>query len=239
MSMNNSELTIVIPAKNEERYIGKLLESIRVQDYPHIRSTAIYVADANSTDRTREIAQQFSEVLQIHIIPGGLPSVGRNAGAHLARSRYVLFVDADIELPEPTLIRRSLEVARNQGLYCATTNIRCPQGSLLDRFLYGGSNLVQYLARYIKPFATGMYMLWDRDFFNEIGGFDERIAYAEDYFLTKQVPGKRFGVIPGSVVTSNRRFRKMGHWKAARLFVSTALHTWDTAYFYRDHKYFE
>jgi glycosyltransferase involved in cell wall biosynthesis len=239
MNTSSSELTIIIPAKNEENYIGKLLESIRWQDYADIRSAEIYVADANSTDRTREIAQQFSEDLRIHVIPGGLPSVGRNAGAHLARSRYLLFVDADIELSDPTLIRRSLEAAKSRGLYCATTNIRCFQGSLLDRFMYGGSNLVQYLARYIKPFATGMYMLWDRDFFNEIGGFDERIAYAEDYFLTKQVPRRRFGIIPGHVLTTNRRFRRMGHGKAAWLFVRTAFHTWDPAYFYKDHKYFE
>ena len=84
-----------------------------------------------------------------------------------------------------------------------------------------------------------MYMLFERRKFEELGGFDERVAYAEDYFLTMRVPGRRFGVVPGCVRTSNRRFRKMGHWKVARLFLNTAFHTWDAGYFYKDHKYFE
>ena len=45
--------------------------------------------------------------LAIEVIPGGLPSMGRNAGARLATSKYVLFLDADVEFPEPTLLRRS------------------------------------------------------------------------------------------------------------------------------------
>ena len=109
----------------------------------------------------------------------------------------------------------------------------------MDRLLYGGSNLVQYLSRYCKPFATGMYMLFEKSYFDDIGGFDERVAYAEDYFLTKQIPRKRFGIVPGHVATTNRRFRKMGHLKAARMFVTTAFHTWDPQYFYKDHKYFD
>ena len=239
MNTDHPELAIVIPAKNEERLIGVLLESIRRQDYQRITRTEIVLADAASTDRTREIARQFSQDLKITIVPGGLPSVGRNAGARAARSRYVLFVDADIELADPTLIRRSLEAAMAKDLFCATTNIHCPKGTRLDRLLYGGSNLCQRLSKYFKPFATGMYLLCERSFFQQLGGFDERIAYAEDYFLTKQVPRKRFGIIPGYVVTTNRRFQKMGRWKAARLFLTTALHTWDDAYFYKDHQYFD
>jgi glycosyltransferase involved in cell wall biosynthesis len=239
MNTNNPELAIVIPAKNEERYIGVLLESIRRQDYPRLPATEIALADAASDDRTREMALQFGRDLRITIVPGGLPSVGRNAGARATRSRYILFVDADIQLADPTLVRRSLEVAIARELYCATTNIRCPHGTLLDRSLYGGSNILQRLSRLYKPFATGMYMLCERNFFEQLGGFDERVAYAEDYYLTKQVPRKRFGVIPGSVLTTNRRFQKMGRWKATRLFVATALHTWDPAYFYKDHKYFD
>ena len=39
----------------------------------------------------------------LEVIEGGLPSVGRNAGARLATTPYVLFLDADVELPEPYL----------------------------------------------------------------------------------------------------------------------------------------
>ena len=51
-----SELTIIIPAKNEAKLIPNLLSSLILQDYPAISSTKIYLADANSTDGTPEIA---------------------------------------------------------------------------------------------------------------------------------------------------------------------------------------
>ncbi len=63
-----------------------------------MRSTKVLVADANSTDGTPEIALAFRKWLDISVIPGGMPSVGRNKGAAVATTNYVLFLDADIEL---------------------------------------------------------------------------------------------------------------------------------------------
>src|SRR5215813_6208841 len=91
-------LTIVIPAKNESRLLPNLLESLCRQDYPSMPSTKVYLADAGSTDGTPELARSFTGRLDIEVIPGGLPSVGRNAGARRAQSSYVLFIDADMEL---------------------------------------------------------------------------------------------------------------------------------------------
>ena len=82
-------------------------------------------------------------------------------------------------------------------------------------------------------------MLFDRSKFEELGGFNEGALFAEDYMLSKQVARKRFGIVPGAVVTTNRRFRKMGHFRVARLFVRTALNTWNDSFFLRDHKYWQ
>src|SRR5262245_39414952 len=78
-SMNTSpnQLTIVIPAKNESRLLPTLLESLCRQEYSQIRSTKVFLADAGSTDGTRELAMSFADRLNIEVIPGGLPSVGR------------------------------------------------------------------------------------------------------------------------------------------------------------------
>lgn len=201
--------------------------------------TRVYVADANSTDGTVEIAQQFSERLRIFVIPGGLPSVGRNAGARRATTPYVLFLDADIVLNDPTLLRRAMETMKRRKLQCLTTNIRCSNGNLRDSMLFAGNNVVQRFASWTKPFATGMFMLFERGKFEELGGFNERALYAEDYLLTKQVSPRRFGIVRGHILTSNRRFQKMGHLRIARMFVNTALHTWSRDYFLRDQRYWE
>ncbi len=233
----NAELTIVIPAKNEALNLPRLLTCLSTQEYPNLRDTKVFVADAHSTDGTPGIAMGFRERLDIEVIAGGLPSVGRNAGARRAISKYILFIDADIEIDDPTLLRRSLERMKERRLHCLTPNIRCSAGGVLDHALYTGNNVVQRVASWTKPFATGMYMLFDRDVFWNLGGFDEKALYAEDYLLSQKVSPLRFGIVSGSVLTSNRRFKKMGHWRIARMFLNTALHSFDRSYFHRDQNY--
>lgn len=199
----------------------------------------MFVADADSTDGTTEIAKAFADRLQVSVIPGGLPSTGRNAGARLAETVYVLFVDADVELQDTTLLRRAIETMKRRRLHCATTNIWCSGGGLRDHALYLGNDFVQYLASWAKPFATGMFMLFDRTAFDALGGFDERALYAEDYLLSKQVSPLRFCIVPGRVFTTNRRFQKMGHLCIAKMFLRTALNTWNPQYFLRDHQYWK
>lgn len=200
-------------------------------------STRVYLADANSTDGTPEIARSYGGRLDIEVIPGGLPAVGRNNGARLATTPCVLFIDADIELRDKTLVRRAVELMKRKKLHCLTTNIACPEGSIWDKILYSGNNFMQLLSRLYKPFSTGMFMLFDREKFNLLGGFHEQALYAEDYLLSQKVSPSKFGIVSGSVQTTNRRFTKMGHFKLVRLFLNTALHTWNESFFLRDHKY--
>jgi hypothetical protein len=102
-----------------------------------------------------------------------------------------------------------------------------------------GNNFFQYLSRLHRPFSTGMFMLFDKQRFDELGGFDARIHFAEDYHLSKQVARSKFGIVRGGVYTTNRRFQKMGHVRVARLFLATAFNFWNKKFFLRDHKYWE
>ena len=234
-----SELTIVIPAKNEAKLIPRLLTSLMNQDYSKMSSTRVLVADANSTDSTPEIVMAFSSRLNVSVIRGGMPSVGRNLGAAQADSDYVLFLDADIELAHPSVIRRAVELAQRKHLQCVTTNILCRDGNWVDKLLYAGNDLFQYLSCLHHPFATGMFMFFELKKFRELGGFNERVLFAEDYLLSQQVERKRFGIVRGGVYTTNRRFQKMGHLRVGWLFLKTAMNYWNENYFLRDHKYWQ
>lgn len=233
----SKELTIVIPAKNEAKLIPRLLTSLMNQDYSKMSSTRVLVADANSTDATREIVFSFRDRLNVSVIPGGMPSVGRNHGAAQADTLYVLFLDADIELADASLVRRCVERAQGKQLHCVTTNIVCRDGNWIDKLFYAGNDVFQYLSYLHRPFATGMFMLFDRKKFWELGGFHEQIHFAEDYRLTQQVDRKRFAIVRGGVYTTNRRFQKMGHLRVGWLFLWTALNFWNEKHFLRDHKY--
>jgi glycosyltransferase involved in cell wall biosynthesis len=232
-----AELTIVIPAKNECNTLPRLLDSLLRQDYEGMAETRVIVADAKSTDGTVEAALAFRGRLQVEVIEGGLPSVGRNAGAKIATTPYVLFLDADVELPEPTLLRRALWRMRRRGLHLVTTNISCRDGNIFDDALYAGNNFMQYVGSLLKPFATGMFMLFDREVFWKLGGFNEKALFAEDYLLSKDVARLRFRIVRGRVLTTNRRFQKLGHWTMIWMFFRTMMHTWDEDYFFEDRGY--
>ncbi len=89
------------------------------------------------------MALSFCDRLKMEVVPGGLPAVGRNAGARLATTKYVLFLDADVELPEPTLLRRAMWRMERRRLHLATTSIACREGGFFDDLLYAGNNLFQ------------------------------------------------------------------------------------------------
>ena len=202
-------------------------------------TTRVLVADANSTDGTPEIVLSFRDRLNVSVMRGGMPSVGRNRGAAQAESEYVLFLDADIELADTTLLRRCMERAQGGQLQCVTTNILCNDGSWIDRLFYAGNDFFQYLSCLHRPFATGMFMLFETKKFRELGGFHEQVLFAEDYLLSQQVERKRFAIVRGGVYTTNRRFKRMGHLRVGWLFLKTALNFWNEDYFLRDHKYWQ
>lgn len=235
----SAELTIVIPAKNEVKMLPRLLDSLTRQDYEGMAETRVIVADAGSTDGTVEVALSFRDRLRVEVIEGGLPSVGRNAGAKIATTPYVLFMDADVELPEPTLLRRALWRMRRRKLHLVTTSIGCREGSFFDDALYAGNNFMQYIGSFLKPFATGMFMLFDREAFWALGGFNERALFAEDYLLSKGVARTRFRIVRGKILTTNRRFQKLGHGRMVWMFFKTMMHSWNDKYFLRDQGYWE
>lgn len=203
-------------------------------------NTKVLVADAASTDGTPAIVQSFADRLRVQVIPGGLPSVGRNAGARMADTPFVLFLDADMELRDPTLIRRAVALMERKRLHCATTNIAASDGTFMDHLMYFANNWVQRLSPLVfLPFSTGMFIMFDRKVFTDLGGFHEQALFAEDYLLSKKVSPFRFRIVSGRIYTTSRRFRKMGHWGMVRLFVTTAFNSWNERHFLRDHKYWQ
>ena len=105
-------LSIVIPTLNEENYLPRLLNCLKKQKF---KDYEIIVADADSKDKTREIAKSFG----CRVVKGGLPSAGKNAGARISKGNLILFLDADVLLPD-NFFENTLKEFKERKL-CITT----------------------------------------------------------------------------------------------------------------------
>lgn len=176
--LESISLSIVIPALNEAEHIATLLNALGQQTF---LPDEIIVADAGSTDGTVEIAEQYGA----KVVPGGLPAVGRNAGAAVAKGNIILFLDADV-LPAPHFIEAICGEFIAHDLAVATCLIEAISDRRLDHLLHKASNLFLIAAQKVSPHAPGCVILVRRDIHYHIGGFDETLALAEDHDYVKR-----------------------------------------------------
>ena len=213
-------ISVVIPAHNEEKYIGRCIESIRRAADRAPGDTEIVVVCNRCTDRTAEIAGAngarvvFNEDRCIARV--------RNDGIAAANGGIIVTIDADNRMTEGTLE----EIAR-----------------LLrsGRFIGGGAPI--RFERYSFPLRcndllcrisfrlTGLYsgIFWaEKDSFEAIGGFTEQKAM-EDVATAKALKrygktrGKRYTVLrENHLINSTRKYDDLGDWLYFKLMVKNA-----------------
>jgi glycosyltransferase involved in cell wall biosynthesis len=230
------ELTIVIPAKNEESYIGRILEELSLQ---RIGKTQIILADAGSTDDTRKIATStaLDLGLNLKIIEGGLPAKGRNSGAKMARTHYVLFVDADVTFNPQFDLSICLDKIKGKYFVVSTTPTMRNTEDLVAVFMLWLNKLISIFLSKTEPFAIGAFTLVDREIFLGFGGYDEEVKHTEDWLFSKLVPVSRFLLIPNLITQDNRRFKRFGYLSMVKLMFINWLNRNNRDYFLKDAGY--
>ena len=88
--MKVDRFTVVIPTKNEEKFIAQCLQSVQVECGDCLDE--IIVVDNGSTDRTRMVAEQMGARV---LVCNGTIATQRNTGARVAKTEVIAFLDAD------------------------------------------------------------------------------------------------------------------------------------------------
>jgi glycosyltransferase involved in cell wall biosynthesis len=210
-------VTIVIPCKNEEKYIDNLFADLYFQK--NMGRTRIIVADAHSSDSTRSIINKWADVLNIELIDGGTVSYGRNAGAALATTPYILFIDADVQFFSNTAITDTLRTMMAKDFHLMTLQIKNYGNDVRASMLFYLFNIINKIMTKKTPFAIGAFFLTKRCVFQKLGGFPDAYETSEDYILSKQYNPSRFAIGSHYFGQDERRFNKLGYWGMIRYMV--------------------
>lgn len=180
MAKNNT-VSIIVPTYNSARTIDVCLASIAEQSY---KSIELIVVDNHSTDATAQIARKYTK----HVYTKGPErNAQRNYGLKKATGVYVLIIDSDMKLSKHVVKECVEQMTRNEslaGLYIPEESFGegfWAQCIKLERSFYVGKDWIE-AARFFKKSTL-----------DKIGGFDESLVSAEDWYLTQQV--EKFGPI--------------------------------------------
>ncbi len=205
------KLSIVIPTKNEEASLPALFDTIRNQTF---RDFEVVVADANSTDRTREVAAAFGA----KVVDGGMPGPGRNRGAEAAIGDILLFVDADVKFPNENYLTDVIAEFEEREVDVATCRLKPVSKRLDDKFGHALFNQYTKMTERVRAHAAGSCIISRRCVHDGINGFDERVMFAEDqeYVNRAQKNGFRFRLLESHpMLVSVRRLEKDGRFAIA------------------------
>lgn len=199
-------ISVIIPAHNEEDYIGMTLDALSRQNYPHFE--VIVVANGCS-DRTAAIAMKGCD--RLVVLSDKSLGVARNLGAKLARGNLLMFLDADTVL-EPG----ALEIVAHKFTHEYATGTFKGQPDNADRLsfraIYAVKNFIHRWS--FHRGSSGVILCWKHQFLLA-RGFDEGLQVRENSELIHRlgVFGKYRYIGETAAITSMRRYQTAGTGK--------------------------
>ena len=181
-------ISIIIPCRNEEKFIATVLANILAQDYP-MELIEVFVVDGNSTDSTKNIAMSFSkEFRELYILnnPHKTVPFALNLAIKKTKGKFIIRMDAHTNYANDyvnkiveTFQSTNADVVggpmRAEGktdfqkavAYCTSTKMGVGDSSFHDETVRG----------YVDSVYLGA---WKRELFNDVGMFDEQMKRNQD-----------------------------------------------------------
>ena len=218
--MEKIHVSVVIPAHNEQNYVGRCIDSIK-QAAEHFGGNVEMIVVCNRcTDRTAEIAEKLGA--RVIFNEDRCIAKVRNTGINAARGKMVMTIDCDNRMTVGT-IREAWRMLKSGRYIGGGAPIRFERYSLalwlndlMCRVAFG---------------LTGLYcgIFWaERSTFEAIGGFVDKRAFEEAETAKKlrkfgKSHGKRYGVLrKNHLINSTRKYDEMGDWMYFKLMVQNS-----------------
>ena len=194
-------LSVVIPALNEAANIAAAIDSARSAD------SEIIVVDGGSRDRTVECAQTAGA----RVFPASQGrALQQNWGARKAKGKILLFLHADSKLPRDYCVH-VFETLMESRIVAGAFKFKTDYPNRSMRLI---EKAVQIRSRWFQMPYGDQGLFLRKKLFDRIGGF-EPVSIAEDLFLVRRLARiGRIGLAPAAVITSGRRWRSIGVWRA-------------------------
>jgi glycosyltransferase involved in cell wall biosynthesis len=200
------EISVIIPARNEEESIGALLDSLLSQT---LKPSEIVITDGGSTDATPEIVDGYlKRGAPIRLIreQAALPGRGRNLAAAAAANEWIAFIDAGTR-PESTWLEFLAEPVQASGAIDVVYGSYAP----VTDTLFAQCAAIAYVPPPVMSNGTLMRprsivsALMRQRVWHEVGGFPEELRSAEDLLFLNKIDagGYRIAHAPKATV----------HWK--------------------------
>lgn len=226
--MKTVDLAVVIPTLNEEKYIGRLLDSLAHQT---VSPREICVVDAKSQDYTvGEVKKRQKNLPQLkyYQIPKFSIARQRNLGVSKTTASRILFLDADTVLIDPHTLEEYFKEAERRKAKLAVAQNYPLSDHWKDKAYFQAANLGTRVGQFVMPVAVGINLYCWRSVFEKFGGFDESIKVGEDTELIERFAKK--GVLyeileTPKVYTSVRRLRKEGRIRFVLMMINSFINS--------------
>ena len=185
-----AKVSVVIPTYNRANYLLQAMDSVLAQTY---KDYEVVVVDDGSTDGTQALLKPLIDKGKIRYYqnPGRGVSAARNFGAQNANGKYLAFLDSDDLFLSAKLEKQVALIEQRRGIgmvhsHYSKFNDAGEDLGLRDTSRYQGSiypGLLNQWGILMAPSCT----LIPKTVFEEVGGYDEAMRWAEDLDLWRRI----------------------------------------------------
>jgi glycosyltransferase involved in cell wall biosynthesis len=185
--MDEPMFSIIIPTLNEEKNLPVLLDDIKKQEF---KNYEVVIVDGKSVDKTASVVESFQkQITNLYLITSKKRNIcyQRNLGAQSSKGKYLIFLDADVQIYTNYLFAINKEIQRSSALFLTTYWLSDSRDAFDKLLAHIANHILEVLVLIGKQQATGYNFIVERELFFKAGMFDEKATFSEDHDLSIRI----------------------------------------------------